>query len=52
MEEPRARLLVCSGPLQCPQRVWQTAGDYADSDASQLHGGYQLRVVVRGPSLQ
>lgn len=52
VEEPRAWLLVRSGPLQCPQWVWETAGDHADPDTSQLHGGYQLRVLVGGPSFQ
>lgn len=52
MEEPRAWLLVCPGALQRPQRVWQAAGDHADPDTSQLHGGHQLRVLVRRPALQ
>lgn len=42
MEEPRARILVCPGSLQRPQRVWQAAGDNADPDTGQLHGGHQL----------
>lgn len=52
MEKPRARLLVCSGALQRPQRVWQAAGNHADSDTSQLHGGHQLWVLVWRPALQ
>lgn len=52
MEEPRTRLLVRPGALQRPQRVREAAGDHADPDAGQLHGGHQLRVLVRGPALQ
>lgn len=42
MEEPWAWLLVCTGALQRPERVWKTAGDNADPDTGQLHGGHQL----------
>lgn len=42
VEKPRARLLVRAGSLQRPQRVRQAAGDHADPDAGQLHGGHQL----------
>lgn len=52
MEEPRTRLLVRPGALQRPQRVRQAAGNHADSHAGQLHGGHQLRVLVRGSTLQ
>ena len=52
MEEPRARLLVRPGALQRPQRVWQAAGDNADPDTGQLHGSYQLWVLVRRPAFQ
>ncbi len=52
MEEPWARLLVCPGTLQRPQRVWQAAGDHADPDTGQLHGGHQLWVLVWRPTLQ
>lgn len=52
MEEPWTRLLVRPGALQRPQRVRQAAGDNADPDSGQLHGGHQLRVLVRRPALQ
>lgn len=52
MEEPWTRLLVCPGALQRPQRVRQTAGDNADPDTGQLHGGHQLWVLVWRPTLQ
>lgn len=46
MEEPWTWLLVCPGALQHPQRVWQAAGNNADPNAGQLHGGHELRVLV------
>ena len=42
MEEPWTWFVVCPGSLQRPQRVWQAAGDNADPDTGQLHGGHQL----------
>lgn len=52
MEEPWTWLLVCPGALQRPEWVWKAAGDNADPDTGQLHGGHQLWVLVWRPPLQ
>lgn len=52
MEKPRPWLVVCPGPVQRPQRVWEAVGDHADPHTGQLHGGHQLWVLVRRPALQ